>query len=105
MTHHRTTLRESAAGPAKVSAPLVQGDPMSQNTTKLPCPQTESKFPISQYATLLVVALLFWPAPIKQSAAQAVAHDPGVRGGPPGAGGAIAGLTPNQKAFFDAGQA
>jgi CxxC motif-containing protein (DUF1111 family) len=29
--------------------------------------------------------------------------DPGVRGGPPGAGGPIAGLTPNQLAFFKAG--
>jgi len=31
------------------------------------------------------------------------AHDPGVRGGPPGAGGPIAGLTANQLAFFNAG--
>lgn len=31
------------------------------------------------------------------------AHDPGVRGGPPGAGTPIAGLTPNQLAFFSAG--
>src|SRR5262249_10844674 len=29
--------------------------------------------------------------------------DPGVRGGPPGAGGPIAGLTPTQSAFFEAG--
>jgi len=32
------------------------------------------------------------------------AHDPGVRGGPPGGGGPIAGLTANQLAFFNAGQ-
>lgn len=31
------------------------------------------------------------------------AHDPGVRGGPAGAGGPIAGLTENEKAFFDQG--
>src|SRR5579871_3598798 len=31
------------------------------------------------------------------------ARDPGVRGGPPGAGGPIAGLTANQLAFFNAG--
>jgi CxxC motif-containing protein (DUF1111 family) len=33
------------------------------------------------------------------------ASDPGVRGGPPGAGSPIAGLTSNQLAFFSAGQA
>ncbi len=33
------------------------------------------------------------------------ATDPGVRSGPPGAGGAIAGLTSNQLSFFSAGQA
>jgi CxxC motif-containing protein (DUF1111 family) len=37
--------------------------------------------------------------------AQNVATDPGVRGGPAGAGKAIAGLTDNQKAFFAAGLA
>jgi len=31
------------------------------------------------------------------------AHDPGVRGGPPGAGGPIAALSANQLAFFNAG--
>ena len=30
--------------------------------------------------------------------------DPGVRGGPPGAGGKISGLTDNQTKFFTAGQ-
>jgi hypothetical protein len=34
---------------------------------------------------------------------QLVAHDPGVRGGPSGAGGALAGLTAGQQAVFDAG--
>jgi CxxC motif-containing protein (DUF1111 family) len=32
------------------------------------------------------------------------AADPGVRGGPPGAGGPIAGLTPREAAFFEAGR-
>src|SRR5436309_1011803 len=32
------------------------------------------------------------------------AHDPGVRGGAAGAGAPIAGLTPGQRRFFDAGQ-
>jgi len=32
------------------------------------------------------------------------ARDPGVRGGDPGAGGPIAGLTPNEQAFFDRGR-
>lgn len=33
--------------------------------------------------------------------AQATASDPGVRGGAPGAGGSIAGLTPQQLSFFE----
>src|SRR5262249_37795793 len=37
--------------------------------------------------------------------AQVVATDPGVRGGPQGAGGRIAGLTPREMDFFAAGQA
>jgi CxxC motif-containing protein (DUF1111 family) len=32
-----------------------------------------------------------------------LAHDPGVRGGAPGAGGSIPGLTENQEAFYDQG--
>src|SRR5205807_7352279 len=35
--------------------------------------------------------------------ASVVPHDPGVRGGPPGAGGPIAGLTTNQQTFFNEG--
>jgi CxxC motif-containing protein (DUF1111 family) len=38
-----------------------------------------------------------------QAPGQFIAHDPGVRGGPPGAGGMLAGLTPAQQAAFDAG--
>ena len=33
------------------------------------------------------------------------AHDPGVRGGDPGAGGPIAGLSPQQLEYFNAGKA
>ncbi len=35
---------------------------------------------------------------------QSGARDPGVRGGPPGAGGPIPGLTDDEKRFFDSGQ-
>ena len=39
-----------------------------------------------------------------QATAQFIARDPGVRGGAPGAGGPLAGLTARQQAFFDAGE-
>ena len=43
--------------------------------------------------------------PGRRSPSQAVvARDPGVRGGPSGAGGAIAGLTAQQQAYFNAGK-
>src|SRR6267142_3942837 len=38
-----------------------------------------------------------------QAPGQFIAHDPGVRGGPAGAGGMLAGLSPGQQAVFDAG--
>src|SRR5215471_14178855 len=38
-----------------------------------------------------------------QSASSFQAHDPGVRGGPPGAGAAYASLTANQQSFFNEG--
>jgi len=49
-----------------------------------------------------VLVALTW-AVNTQAAAQAT--DPGARGGPPSAGSAIIGLTPNQQAFFSAGLA
>jgi CxxC motif-containing protein (DUF1111 family) len=58
---------------------------------------------------LCLLALAFAPMLVGAQAApppcQAQPCDPGVRGGPPGAGGSIAGLTPNQIAFFKAGLA
>jgi CxxC motif-containing protein (DUF1111 family) len=50
---------------------------------------------------LLVVFIPFFLSTIRQGAAQAA--DPGVRGGPAGAGTMIGGLTPAQQAFFSAG--
>src|SRR5689334_7995501 len=38
-----------------------------------------------------------------QAPAQFIARDPGVRGGPAGAGGILTGLSPGQQAVFDAG--
>ena len=38
-----------------------------------------------------------------QAPGQFIAHDPGVRGGPAGAGGMLAGLSPGQQAVFGAG--
>src|SRR4029077_20206222 len=38
-----------------------------------------------------------------QAPGQFIAYDPGVRGGPPGAGGMLGGLSPGQQAVFDAG--
>jgi CxxC motif-containing protein (DUF1111 family) len=52
-----------------------------------------------------VLLLLSLAATMQASAIHNAASDPGVRSGPPGAGGAIAGLTSNQLSFFSAGQA
>ena len=51
--------------------------------------------------------LLLWVSLVvtRPGEAQTEATDPGVRGGPPGAGRQIPGLTDNQKAFFLAGMA
>jgi len=54
------------------------------------------------FAAMSVVAISALVVP-QPSDAFGLAHDPGVRGGAPGAGGAIPGLTENQKAFFDQG--
>src|SRR5438034_5566235 len=66
-------------------------------------------------SAVLVFAIAFDTAgrtavPGKSLAAQYIpplgaAHDPGVRGGDPGAGAPIAGLTPGQRLFFDEGKA
>jgi hypothetical protein len=53
--------------------------------------------------TLIGVALILgFPISIQHAVTQSGAHDPGVRGGPAGAGGFVAGLTQNQKAYLAA---
>jgi len=79
---------------------------MLRHAKEDPCPKITHKFPISRHVTPVFIAVLLCaPAAIPQGTAQSssTARDPGVRGGTPGAGGAIAGLTPNQQAFFSAG--
>jgi CxxC motif-containing protein (DUF1111 family) len=50
-----------------------------------------------------VLCLLVFGGP-SASVGQFVARDPGVRGGAPGAGGTLSGLTPSQQEYFQAGQ-
>jgi len=52
---------------------------------------------------LSMVVMLVVLLAVTGAGAQFVAHDPGVRGGPAGAGGHLYGLTPSQKKFFEAG--
>jgi len=54
------------------------------------------------FAAMSVVAISVLVVP-QPSDAFGFAHDPGVRGGAPGAGGPIPGLTKSQEAFFDQG--
>ena len=54
------------------------------------------------FAAMSVVAISVFVVP-QPSDAFGFAQDPGVRGGAPGAGGPIPGLTENQEAFFDQG--
>jgi CxxC motif-containing protein (DUF1111 family) len=69
---------------------------MSQNARVLPCPKIGWKFPRLNRVSIFTAAALLLPlAGVAQTA-----HDPGVRTGPPGAGGPIAGLTANQQAMF-----
>jgi CxxC motif-containing protein (DUF1111 family) len=66
--------------------------------------KTNSKIPRFNPITLLGVAILFWfSTSTQQAVTQSGAHDPGVRTGQAGAGGFIAGLTQNQRAYFAAG--
>src|SRR5437773_6431608 len=53
-------------------------------------------------ALMVIVAVVLLAA--AGATAQLVARDPGVRGGPAGAGGMLDGLTPTQQAFFVASQ-
>ena len=55
-----------------------------------------------RFSGILIVALLTCPFTLSQTKATPV--DPGVRGGPPGAGGPLNGLTADETAFFQDGQ-
>ena len=66
------------------------------NTIRSAKPESTGRF---RFFTLLLSGVL---VAIGMGKAQTVATDRGVRGGPPGAGKAIAGLTDSQKAFFSA---
>jgi hypothetical protein len=52
--------------------------------------------------TVLLSTLLALVMAAGQAPGQLISRDPGVRGGPAGAGGMIDGLTDTQKAVFDA---
>jgi CxxC motif-containing protein (DUF1111 family) len=52
----------------------------------------------------IIITLLAAPAAFGQAAPAAAVADPGVRGGPPGAGGQLPGLTQVQQHFFTAAQ-
>jgi CxxC motif-containing protein (DUF1111 family) len=52
---------------------------------------------------LLTVVILLFLVLYQTIHAHSPVHDPGVRGGPAGAGGAIPGLTASERKFFDAG--
>src|SRR5882724_10573990 len=55
-------------------------------------------------ALLLTVVISTFLVLFQNIQAHSPAHDPGVRGGPAGAGRAITGLTASEQKFFDAGQ-
>ena len=77
---------------------------MSQIASLLPRLRAYSQLPRFTRATLSVVVGLFcFLIGAQRALTQSAAHDPGVRSGPSGAGAPIAGLTPNQRAYFDAG--
>ena len=77
---------------------------MSQIARLLPRLTAYSQLPRLTRATLFVVVGLFcFLIGAQRALTQSAAHDPGVRSSPAGAGAPIAGLTPNQRAYFDAG--
>ncbi len=78
---------------------------MSQNAQIPLCPPTASRTSNRTRFTIFAITGLFCLASTVKVATQSAARDPGVRGGPPGAGGFIAGLTPNQQGFFTDGLA
>ena len=60
------------------------------------------KFPL--LSILAMGSVLLLQIDISSQSLTTRAHDPGVRGGDPGAGGPIPGLTPQQLEYFDAGK-
>src|SRR6266850_1573157 len=62
------------------------------------------KFVLPLSLTLALVGCSVFPVEPDTPPAPTAAKDPGVRGGAAGAGGAIAGLTATELAFFKAGQ-
>jgi CxxC motif-containing protein (DUF1111 family) len=96
------TLPPSAAGLPK----RIQFDP----ATNVAVPEEEgmTRFIWKGFLVLPVlvgVGLFAFPTQnVASSQSFNRAHDPGVRGGPPAAGGAIGGLTGGQQAFFKLGQ-
>jgi CxxC motif-containing protein (DUF1111 family) len=77
---------------------------MSQIASLFPRLRAHSQLPRFTYATFSVVVGLFcFLIGAQRALTQSSAHDPGVRTGPAGSGAPIAGLTPNQRAFFDSG--
>ena len=72
---------------------------MSRKAKVSPCSKTDRACARLNRITILSAAVLLLPlAGMAQTA-----HDPGVRTGPPGAGGPISGLNANQQAMFSAG--
>ena len=77
---------------------------MSQIASLFPRLRAYSQLQRFTYVTLSVVVGLFcFLIGAQRALTQSSAHDPGVRSGPAGAGAPIAGLTPNQRTFFDSG--
>jgi CxxC motif-containing protein (DUF1111 family) len=61
--------------------------------------------PPSAAVILTATALCLFTLEVKISSQAFVAHDPGVRGGPPSAGQPLPGLTPHELEYFNAGKA
>ena len=74
---------------------------MIRHAKGVPCSKTGST--TSRNAFFVVAVLSCSLTAIENGTTQSAARDPGPRVGPAAAGAAIAGLTPNQQAFFSAG--
>jgi len=65
--------------------------------------QITKPFRFNRVTLLGAAILLGFPISTPQALTQSGAHDPGVRGGPAGAGSFVAGLTQNQQSYFASG--